>query len=224
MMIIQCHQLMKSYPGSSPVAALRGISMDVAKGEFIAIEGPSGCGKSTLLSLLGLLDAPTSGNLKLLGEETSSLSFAQRCRLRNQSIGFIFQSFDLLGDLSILDNVILPMRYHPQISRQSYREIALDCLDRVAMAGREKDYPWQLSGGQQQRVAIARALTTQPALILADEPTGNLDSHNAEAIINLLKSLNQQGATIVMVTHNPQYAQQVHRSIQLQDGLIVHEK
>ena len=203
--------------------ALSGVYLNVAKGEFVAIQGPSGCGKSTLLSIIGLLDTPTSGKYLLNGHEVESLDFAQRARIRNQEIGFIFQSFNLIGDLTVYENVELPLTYRSGMSAVERRRRVLESLERVSMAHRMKHYPAQLSGGQQQRVAVARALAGSPSILLADEPTGNLDSRNGEAVMELLANLHREGATIAMVTHDPRFARHAERNINLFDGKVVED-
>lgn len=202
--------------------ALSGIHLEIAKGEYISIAGPSGCGKSTLLSILGLLDSPTEGEYWLDGETVADLSAGQRARIRNREVGFIFQSFNLIGDLTVFENVELPLTYRSMAAAER-KQRALGALDRVGMAHRMKHYPAQLSGGQQQRVAVARAVVGDPAIILADEPTGNLDSSNGEAVMGLLAELHVEGATICMVTHDPRYAKHGDRMIHLFDGRIVED-
>src|SRR5438477_12438381 len=202
--------------------ALSNIHMQIERGEFVAISGPSGCGKSTLLSILGLLDSPTSGNYTLSGRPVQSLSMSDRARVRNREIGFIFQAFNLIGDLTIYENVELPLTYRGMPSSERKRRV-VESLDKVGMAHRMKHYPAQLSGGQQQRVAVARALCGQPSILLADEPTGNLDSRNGEAVMDLLRELHRHGATICMVTHDPRYARYADRTIHLFDGKVVDE-
>jgi putative ABC transport system ATP-binding protein len=203
--------------------ALDAIHLDIAKGEFLSISGPSGCGKSTLLALLGLLDTPTEGRFTLDGEDVSELAPARRAKLRNERIGFIFQAFNLIGDLTVLQNVELPLTYRQAMSSDERRKAALHALERVGMSHRVNHHPSQLSGGQQQRVAVARALAGRPAILLADEPTGNLDSRNGEAVMNLLRELHREGATICMVTHDPRYADYADRKVQLFDGRVVDE-
>ena len=203
--------------------ALDGIHLDVAKGEFLSISGPSGCGKSTLLALLGLLDAATEGTYTLDGQDVTALARAARAKVRNERIGFIFQAFNLIGDLTVLQNVELPLTYREGMSGEERREAALHALERVGMSHRVNHHPAQLSGGQQQRVAVARALAGKPAILLADEPTGNLDSRNGEAVMNLLRELHREGATICMVTHDPRYADYADRKVQLFDGRVVDE-
>ena len=202
--------------------ALSGIELDIHTGEYISIGGPSGCGKSTLLSILGLLDSPTGGAYTLAGTPVENLTPSQRARIRNRQIGFIFQAFNLIGDLSVYENVELPLTYRgmPGTERKQRVQVA---LERVGMAHRMKHFPSQLSGGQQQRVAVARALVGDPAILLADEPTGNLDSKNGEAVMDLLRELHQQGATICMVTHDPRFTRYAERTIHLFDGRVVEE-
>ncbi len=202
--------------------ALSGIHLDIRDGEYISIAGPSGCGKSTLLSILGLLDTPSNGSYALKGHEVANLSFADRARIRNREIGFIFQSFNLIGDLTVFENVELPLTYRG-MSSGDRKTLVTQALDRVGMAHRAKHLPSQLSGGQQQRVAVARALAGKPAILLADEPTGNLDSRNGEAVMNLLKELHAGGATICMVTHDERFAQHADRTVHLFDGRVVED-
>jgi putative ABC transport system ATP-binding protein len=200
--------------------ALEGIHLDVTPGEFLSIEGPSGAGKSTLLSILGLLDSPSAGRYHLGGKPVEQLSTRDRARVRNERIGFIFQSFNLIGDLTVLENVELPLAYRgiPALER---RRRAKAALERVSMAHRSRHMPSQLSGGQQQRVAVARAVAGEPLVLLADEPTGNLDSKSGDAVMALLRDLHQGGATLCMVTHNPDYTRYASRSIHLVDGRII---
>ena len=200
--------------------ALSNIRMQIERGEFVAISGPSGCGKSTLLSILGLLDSPTTGDYTLNGKPVQSLSMTERARVRNREIGFIFQAFNLIGDLTVYENVELPLTYRGMLSSERKKRV-IEALEKVEMAHRMKHYPSQLSGGQQQRVAVARALAGAPSILLADEPTGNLDSKNGEAVIELLRELHQEGATICMVTHDPRYARHADRTVQLFDGQVV---
>ena len=202
--------------------ALSGIQLDLKKGEYLSIAGPSGCGKSTLLAILGLLDTPTDGTYTLNSRPVSGLKLSERARIRNREIGFIFQAFNLIGDLTVYENVELPLTYRGMGSAERKKRVQ-EALERVGMSHRMKHYPSQLSGGQQQRVAVARALGGDPAILLADEPTGNLDSANGEAVMNLLKDLHRNGATICMVTHDPRYAQFADRTIRLFDGRIVEE-
>jgi putative ABC transport system ATP-binding protein len=203
--------------------ALADVHLEVRKGEFVSISGPSGSGKSTLLSILGLLDAPTAGRYELGGEKAADLDDAQRAFVRNRRIGFIFQSFNLIGDLTVFENVELPLTYRgmPPAERQKR---AKDALERVGMAHRARHMPGQLSGGQQQRVAVARAVAGDPLILLADEPTGNLDSKNGDAVMGLLEELHAQGATICMVTHNEDYARKATRAVHLFDGRIVDDR
>ena len=203
--------------------ALSEIDLEVANGEFIAIAGPSGCGKSTLLSLLGLLDTSTSGEYFLNGNHVENLSFSQRARIRNREIGFIFQSFNLIGDLTIAENVDLPLKYRGMPGDER-KERVVTALEKVDMSHRMKHYPSQLSGGQQQRVAVARALVGDPATLLADEPTGNLDSKNGEAVMELLTALHADGSTIIMVTHNPDFFEYTERVVHMFDGKITGEE
>jgi putative ABC transport system ATP-binding protein len=202
--------------------ALSGIQLDIKRGEYLSIAGPSGCGKSTLLAILGLLDTPTDGTYTLNGRPVSGLKLSERARIRNREIGFIFQAFNLIGDLTVYENVELPLTYRGMPSAERKRRVQ-ESLERVGMSHRMKHYPSQLSGGQQQRVAVARALAGDPLILLADEPTGNLDSANGEAVMNLLKDLHRNGATICMVTHDPRYARFADRTIKLFDGRIVEE-
>jgi len=203
--------------------ALAGVHLEIKKGEYFSISGPSGCGKSTLLSILGLLDSPTDGSYQLNGKPVQNLSMSERARVRNREIGFIFQAFNLIGDLTVYENVELPLTYRGMPSAERKKRVQ-ESLDKVGMAHRMKHYPSQLSGGQQQRVAVARALCGQPAILLADEPTGNLDSRNGEAVMDLLRGLHREGATICMVTHDPRYARYADRTIHLFDGRVVDEK
>ena len=200
--------------------ALSGIHLHINKGEYISMAGPSGCGKSTLLSILGLLDSPTDGEYTLNGTPVANLSLSQRARIRNREIGFIFQAFNLIGDLNVYENVELPLTYRDMGAKER-RERVEEALLKVGMSHRMKHYPSQLSGGQQQRVAVARAVAGNPSILLADEPTGNLDSTNGEAVMNLLRELHDGGATICMVTHDPRFAKQAERTIYLSDGRVV---
>ena len=202
--------------------ALAGIHIDIQRGEYIAIAGPSGCGKSTLLAILGLLDSPTEGTYILNGKEVQSLKLSERARIRNREIGFIFQAFNLIGDLTVYENVELPLTYRGMGGAERKKRVQ-EALERVGMSHRVKHYPSQLSGGQQQRVAVARALAGDPSILLADEPTGNLDSTNGEQVMDLLRELHRGGATICMVTHDPRYAKYADRGIHLFDGRIVEE-
>ena len=203
--------------------ALAGTHLDIGLGEYVSITGPSGCGKSTLLSILGLLDSPTEGKYWLNGKLVSDLSLGERARIRNREVGFIFQSFNLIGDLSVYENVELPLTYRG-MSGADRKARVTDALEKVGMAHRAKHLPSQLSGGQQQRVAVARAVAGQPLILLADEPTGNLDSKNGEAVMDLLRELHRGGATICMVTHDPRYATFADRAIHLFDGRVVKEE
>ena len=203
--------------------ALSDIHLDVYEGEYVAIAGPSGCGKTTLLSILGLLDTPSEGTYTLANEPVASLSANQRAYVRNRQIGFIFQAFNLIGDLTVFENVELPLTYRDMPSNER-RDRVNKALEKVGMAHRTKHYPAQLSGGQQQRVAVARAISGTPAILLADEPTGNLDSKNGEAVMGLLDELHSEGATICMVTHDPRYAEHAGRALHLFDGQIVRDE
>jgi putative ABC transport system ATP-binding protein len=204
--------------------ALAGIHLEIGQGDYVSISGPSGCGKSTLLSLLGLLDTPTDGRYRLSGVPVEDIGVNERARIRNREIGFVFQAFNLIGDLTVVENVELPLSYRDGVGRSQRREKALHALERVGMAHRLNHYPSQLSGGQQQRVAVARALVGDPSILLADEPTGNLDSRNGEQIMLLLDELHQGGATICMVTHDPRYADFADTKIFMFDGRIVDEE
>jgi putative ABC transport system ATP-binding protein len=203
--------------------ALSGVHLEIKTGEYVSIAGPSGCGKSTLLSIIGLLDIPSEGTYVLNDRPAQGLTAAERARVRNHQIGFIFQSFNLIGDLTVYENVELPLTYRRMPAAERKRR-ATEALEKVGMGHRAKHLPSQLSGGQQQRVAVARALGGSPAVLLADEPTGNLDSHNGEAVMNLLSELHQGGATIVMVTHDTRFARQATRTVHLFDGRIVDEQ
>jgi len=203
--------------------ALSDIHLEIRNGEYLAIAGPSGCGKTTLLSLLGLLDSPTDGQYLLDGQPVAKLSAAERARVRNRQIGFIFQAFNLIGDLTVYENVELPLTYRGMPSDERRKRVQ-SALERVGMSHRMKHFPAQLSGGQQQRVAVARAVAGDPAILLADEPTGNLDSTNGEAVMELLRELHQGGATICMVTHDARYARHAERSVHLFDGKVVDER
>ena len=203
--------------------ALSGIHLSIDRGEYIAMSGPSGCGKSTLLSILGLLDTPTAGTYALNGKAVANLGFAERSRIRNQEIGFIFQSFNLIGDLTVFENVELPLTYRAGVPSAERKARVEQALERVGMAHRMRHYPAQLSGGQQQRVAVARALAGSPSILLADEPTGNLDSKNGEAVMKLLAELHNEGSTICMVTHDHRFAAHARRQVHLFDGKVVAE-
>jgi putative ABC transport system ATP-binding protein len=202
--------------------ALSNVSLEIKKGEYASISGPSGCGKSTLLSILGLLDSPTRGNYWLDGKPVANLSARERARVRNCEIGFIFQAFNLIGDLSVYENVELPLTYRGMLSSERKRRVQ-QALDRVGLKARLRHFPAQLSGGQQQRVAVARALAGEPFILLADEPTGNLDSKNGEAVMELLRELHAEGATICIVTHDDHYAGLAERTIHLLDGRVVEQ-
>ncbi len=203
--------------------ALSEIHLEIKHGEDVAIAGPSGCGKTTLLSILGLLDTPTEGTYTLDNQPVARLSASDRARVRNRQIGFIFQAFNLIGDLTVYENVELPLTYRGMASDERRKRVQ-SALERVGMSHRMKHFPAQLSGGQQQRVAVARAVAGDPAILLADEPTGNLDSTNGEAVMELLRELHQGGATICMVTHDPRYARRADRSVHLFDGKVVEER
>ncbi|MEI7189300.1 ABC transporter ATP-binding protein [Dickeya dianthicola] len=201
--------------------ALSKINLSIHSGEYVSIAGPSGCGKSTLLSIMGLLDTPTEGRYRLNGTDVERIGRREMARLRNREIGFIFQSFNLISDLTIAENVALPLTYRNDLSRSEQKERVIQALEKVNMSHRVRHYPSQLSGGQQQRVAVARAIVGKPSLLLADEPTGNLDSANAEAVMNILDELHQDGATICIVTHDPRSAMRAQRTIVLSDGQVV---
>lgn len=221
--MIQIQNLKKSFRTEEvETLALNGVNLKVAEGEFVAIMGPSGCGKSTLLNIIGMLDNPTDGSYKFAGHEVGGLRESQRTQLRKGNLGFVFQSFNLIDELTVFENVELPLIYL-KMSKAERREKVQKVLERMKIAHREKHFPQQLSGGQQQRVAIARAVVTNPKLILADEPTGNLDSKNGIEVMNLLTELNQEGTTIVMVTHSDRDSHYAHRVINLFDGQIVTE-
>jgi putative ABC transport system ATP-binding protein len=202
--------------------ALSGIHLLIRNGEYVSIAGPSGCGKSTLLSILGLLDTPTEGKYVLNSKPVESLSLSERARVRNREIGFIFQAFNLIGDLTVYENVELPLTYRG-LPSSDRKKMVHEALEKVGMSHRTKHYPSQLSGGQQQRVAVARALAGKPSILLADEPTGNLDSKNGQAVMDLLRDLHREGATICMVTHDPRFARYAERTIHLFDGRVVEE-
>ena len=202
--------------------ALSNVHLKINRGEYIAIAGPSGCGKTTLLSLLGLLDSPTEGQYLLDAKDVTTLSASERARVRNREIGFVFQAFNLIGDLTVQENVELPLTYRAMSAGERKTRVQ-EALERVGMSHRTKHYPAQLSGGQQQRVAVARAIVGKPAILLADEPTGNLDSKNGNAVMDLLRELHAEGATICMVTHDPRYAHHAERTVNLFDGQIVSE-
>jgi putative ABC transport system ATP-binding protein len=202
--------------------ALSGVTLDICHGDYVSISGPSGCGKSTLLSILGLLESPTNGRYLLRGEPVEQLDYAERARIRNREIGFIFQSFNLIGDLTVWENVELPLTYRG-LTAAERRERVEEALSKVDMIARAKHYPSQLSGGQQQRIAVARALSGRPSILLADEPTGNLDSKNGDAVMTLLGELHAEGATICLVTHDERYARDAQRTVCLFDGQIANE-
>jgi putative ABC transport system ATP-binding protein len=204
--------------------ALSGVHLSIAQGEYLSISGPSGCGKSTLLAILGLLDTPTGGRYLLKGQPIEAIGAAERARIRNREIGFVFQAFNLIGDLTVFENVELPLTYRDGVGKAERRQRVQAALERVGMAHRLRHYPAQLSGGQQQRVAVARALVGDPSILLADEPTGNLDSKNGEAVMQLLDELHKGGATICMVTHDPRYADFAERKIFMFDGRVVDEE
>ncbi len=223
-MIVDLAAIGKVYHSSEvETHALSGITLAIAQGEYVAISGPSGCGKSTLLAIIGLLDTPSSGTYRLKGRAVSTLRAEERARIRNAQIGFIFQNFNLIGDLTVVENVELPLIYRG-ISRPERVRRVSEALDRVEMSHRARHLPAQLSGGQQQRVAVARALAGEPALLLADEPTGNLDSQNGESVMQLLNELHAAGSTIVMVTHDVRFAGRAARTIALLDGRMVHDR
>ena len=200
--------------------ALHDVDLTVAQGEYVAISGPSGCGKTTLLSILGLLDTPSEGRYTLAGIPVADLTAAERARVRNRQIGFVFQAFNLMGDLTVFENVELPLTYR-RMSETERRRRVRGALDRVGMGHRMNHFPAQLSGGQQQRVAVARAVAGDPLILLADEPTGNLDSVNGESVMDLLRALHQEGATICMVTHDARYEAHADRTVQIFDGRVV---
>jgi putative ABC transport system ATP-binding protein len=202
--------------------ALADIHLEISQGEYVSIAGPSGCGKTTLLSILGLLDTPTDGRYWLNGKEVANLTAAERARVRNREVGFIFQAFNLIGDLDVYENVELPLTYRGMPSAERKQRVQ-EALERVGMSHRMRHYPAQLSGGQQQRVAVARAVVGRPSILLADEPTGNLDSKNAEAVMSLMDELHRDGATICMVTHDPRWARHATRTVHLFDGRVVEE-
>ena len=202
--------------------ALADVHLEIREGEYVAINGPSGCGKTTLLSILGLLDTPSDGSYLLEDKPVANLSPAERARIRNRRIGFVFQAFNLIGDLTVAENVELPLTYRGMSGAERSKRVH-QALEKVGMSHRARHYPVQLSGGQQQRVAVARGVVGDPAILLADEPTGNLDSTNGEAVMELLRALNRAGATVCMVTHDPRYAKHADRSIHLFDGRVVDE-
>lgn len=219
--LIQMHEVRRVFRTEEvETHALAGIDLEIDRGEYVALEGPSGCGKSTLLSILGLLDVPDTGEFELVGVPVREIDTAERARLRNAEIGFIFQGFNLIPEMNVADNVGLPLAYRRGVSRAERRERVEKALERVNMAHRDTHFPGQLSGGQQQRVAIARALVGEPSLLLADEPTGNLDTENGEAVMDLLDQLHAGGATIVTVTHDPRFARRAARRLPMLDGRI----
>lgn len=220
--LIQLQQLSKSFfTDEIETRALDAVDLSILKGEYVSFAGPSGCGKSTLLSLLGLLDTSTAGLYRLAGHDVSSIDSRERARIRNKEIGFVFQSFNLISDLSVHENVELPLTYRTDLDKATINRMVAEALERVDMSARAKHMPSQLSGGQQQRVAVARAVAGKPSLLLADEPTGNLDSKNAESVTELLESLHREGTTLCVVTHNPDAALRAQRIIELFDGRIV---
>lgn len=222
-LIIETENLQKKYVTDTvETTALAGVSLRIAKGEFVAIMGPSGCGKSTLLNILGLLDNPTSGSLRFSGQEIAGASERQRAKIRKQNLGFVFQSFNLIDELTVEENIGLPLAYLGVSKSETERHVT-EAMERMGIAHRRSHFPQQLSGGQQQRVAIARATVSNPSLILADEPTGNLDSVHGREVMALLSELNEQGTTVVMVTHSPSDAEYAHRIVNLFDGQIVTE-
>ncbi len=223
--LIRLEQIAKIYyTDDLETHALSGVQLEIRRGEFVSITGPSGCGKSTLLGILGLLDSPSSGEYLLDDVAVQRLDHVARAKLRSRDIGFIFQAFNLIGDLTVYENVELPLRLRGDPSTAERRRRTLEALERVSMSHRLKHYPAQLSGGQQQRVAVARALVGSPSIILADEPTGNLDSVNGESVMELLRELHQAGSTLCMVTHDPRYSDYAERSISLFDGRVVDER
>ena len=204
--------------------ALDKVHLTIDKGEYVSVSGPSGCGKSTLLSVMGLLNSATEGKYFLSGKEVAALAQAEQARVRNEEIGFIFQAFNLIGDMNVFENVELPLTYRSDLNRRQRREAVIEALEQVEMAHRRNHFPAQLSGGQQQRVAIARALVGKPSVLLADEPTGNLDSKNAQMVMDLLGEFHKKGHTIVMVTHDAGFAEQAERQISLFDGKVVDDR
>ncbi len=220
--LIQLEGVQKSFFSETvETRALHGIDLTIDQGEYVTLSGPSGCGKSTLLSLLGLLDVWNAGRYILDGHDVTSLNREQRARIRNREIGFVFQSFHLISDMTVEENVALPLTYRSDLGKTERGQRVAEALEKVEMSHRAKHFPAQLSGGQQQRVAVARAVAGRPALLLADEPTGNLDSKNADAVVELLEQLHREGSTICMVTHNPETAARAPRQISLFDGAIV---
>jgi len=219
--VLKISNLTKSFnSGEQKVQVLKGVDFSIAEGEFVSISGPSGCGKSTLLNIMGILDTPDSGEYLVDGVQVANMNSSQRAKIRGDRIGFVFQSFNLIDDFTVIENIALPLKYRGD-SVESRNARAQTCLAKVGLADKAHLYPSQLSGGQQQRISIARALAGDSGIMLVDEPTGNLDSKNGDAVMALLKELNQQGTTIVLVTHDPRYADMAQRNIQLSDGLIV---
>jgi putative ABC transport system ATP-binding protein len=212
------------YTDELETSALDDVHLAIDEGEYVSISGPSGCGKSTLLSVMGLLNAATEGKYLLNGSEVTNLAAVEQARVRNREIGFIFQAFNLIAEMSAFENVELPLTFRDDLSRKQRRDLVMNALEQVKIPERQKHFPAQLSGGQQQRVAIARALVGKPKVLLADEPTGNLDSHNAELVMDLLDDLHEQGSTIVMVTHDPRFAGRAARQVSLFDGKIVEDR
>ncbi|ODB38982.1 ABC transporter ATP-binding protein [Pseudoalteromonas sp. BMB] len=223
--VIELKNITKKFVlGGMETLALRGVNLNVTRGEYLSISGPSGCGKSTLLNILGLLDSPSTGTYTIAGNDVSNLDINQRATLRNKHIGFVFQSFNLIDELNVFDNIALPIKYSSTaLSSTALKERVMTCLELVQMTHRTEHKPNQLSGGQQQRIAIARALANQPDILLIDEPTGNLDSKNGDAVMNMLSDLNAQGTTMCMVTHDPRYADMAKRKLFLLDGVMVDE-
>jgi len=222
-LLIETHQLQKKYVTDTvETTALAGVDLRIAKGEFVAIMGPSGCGKSTLLNILGLLDSPSGGTFKFLGQDITNASERQRAKIRKQNLGFVFQSFNLIDELTVEENIGLPLAYLG-VSKAETEKRVTEAMERMGIAHRRNHFPQQLSGGQQQRAAIARATVSSPSLILADEPTGNLDSVHGREVMALLTELNEAGTTVVMVTHSPSDAEYAHRIVNLFDGQIVTE-
>ncbi len=219
--ILKITNMTKSFSSGDQITqVLKGISFSVYDGEFVSISGPSGCGKSTLLNIMGILDTPDSGDYLIDGLQVATMNASQRAKIRGARIGFVFQSFNLIDEFTVLENIALPLKYRGD-SLEKRHARALECLDKVGLADKAKLFPNQLSGGQQQRISIARALAGDSGIMLVDEPTGNLDSKNGDAVMALLLELNKQGTTIVLVTHDPRYADMAQRNIQLSDGLIV---
>ncbi|MGX9522713.1 ABC transporter ATP-binding protein [Vibrio mediterranei] len=223
--IVKLHEMSKVFHTEEiETHALSDISFDIKQGEYVSISGPSGCGKSTLLSILGLLDVPSNGQYQLNGVEIGTLKSKRLAEIRNKEIGFVFQSFNLISDLTVAENVMLPLTYRKEITRKQAHSMAISALEKVDMQHRGKHFPSQLSGGQQQRVAIARAIVGNPSLLLADEPTGNLDSKNAQAVMELFDQLHADGVTICIVTHDPRSAAHALRQIEIFDGTLVDDR